>query len=1270
MPNTLPFLQLNMHRALVASVELNKALNVNPRICMITEPCTFRNKVCHVPTNFICLPNQALSERPRAAIYIPRHVPHVFLDQLSSRDCAVVLIDTQRGKLLLVSAYLDYNLPVVQPWLRKVMQYSDNKRLPTLLSFDANAHTELYGPDTNQRGEEFEDFIIQNNLLLENRGNKPTFHAFQRGTSSNTHIDFTLSKCLVPLLNWRVHDTEFNGSDHHTLTWEVPVSPSPPPKIRPWLKAKWNVFHDIIKDYDFHIPESFNSLKLDKFLDRWYKVIHGALDMACPMRQAKPTPVESDWYGSHHQHLHNRTKRKYLAYRHTPTARKRKTFVKAKRSYERACRKGKRRAWRIFVESTPNEKNMAVLYRIAQKRDRRSINTLVRQDGSLTEPGTETITELTTAHFPAAQAGTDNVIPNLAKVKTSDLHDRYQDWISTDLVRRSLNMFKPNKAAGPDNLKPIALKHLPDNAVQALTIIYKACIALKHTPKVWRETKVIFLPKPGKDSYDLPKSYRPISLSNFPLKALERLAVWKMDEDLLSRPIHNMQHGFTKGKSTESAISNTADYIEQQLYQGHHCLGLFLDISSAFDSINVDHIRQSLLDHNGNLELVDWYHSYLKQRFLEVSLHGESTRLTTSTGFPQGGVCSARFWLIAFDPAIRIINSEGIVGNGYADDCSALLGGTHTHNMIEKMQSMLDRLVAWGNTCGLRFNPQKTVSVLFTRATRPFPRPVRMDGQLIYHSNSVVYLGVTLDKELKWHIHINNKIKKAKALLMKMANLTYSYWGPRPKLMRWSYTGIVRPVVSYAAMTWAHQTETESMIERLRNLNRTAINTMVKIPRSTPTQGLEIILDILPLHLHIQKVGLAAYIRTFPAPPLQWEGIMTNLTNSISHLKYWELRSRDADLQVGQIDSDSCKILRPTPKFVLDTSSFTDMANCQGEMECNVYTDGSKIADRVGAGVFLYRSDGSTITDKLRLPDHATVYQAELAAIRRAAHILRDLTNLSSIKFYVDSQAALRTLQSDFLTSTLALQTYQALNDIPAPHVVLVWTKAHVGTPGNEKADQLAKDATLLPDICSVPRPHCVTKAAISTFMMSVWQREWENYPQARQTKLYHDKYNPRTSDKLIQWARLKLGRYIRAVTGHCNLLYHLHIIDPNISPICRFCLQANEEFYHLANDCPPFWWERHYITAREPDNDQHWSVEQIIEFAYHPPINAAFVKPLFPIATRTPAQASPPQSDNDDPDDPATLSEMDYQTDSSVMNCTSETDSSTDQDIVVDDPE
>ena len=483
--------------------------------------------------------------------------------------------------------------------------------------------------------------------------------------------------------------------------------------------------------------------------------------------------------------------------------------------------------------------------------------------------------------------------------------------------------------------------------------------------------------------------------------------------------------------------------------------------------------------------MVEWYYSYLGRRYLKVELHGEKTQLTTATGFPQGGVCSARFWLIAFDKAIRIINSRGVIGNGYADDCSALIGGTHSDNMIDKMQAVLDRLVTWGNSCGLCFNPAKTVVIMFPRSKKVFNRKVRMDGQIIPYSESVVYLGVTMDKELKWGHHINNKIAKAKRLLMKMSGIASAYWGPKPKLMRWAYTGIVRPMISYAALAWGHVLEESDHEDALRSLNRMAICTIVKVPRSTPTRAMEIIMDIMLLHLHIRKEGLRTYMRLHYELALNWEGVYQNITFSTSHRLFWTLLAQDTGVS-AQKETDDCCVCRPDLHFTLDTSSFVNMDNSQKPANCNVYTDGSKMDGKVGAGVLILK-DGSTIHETLvRLPDLSTVYQAEVLAIKVAANVLSTLPSLTSVKIYVDSQAALRTLQTDFVKSKTALQMILAMNEVRHDSLTFVWTKAHVGNEGNERADVLTKAGTKLTDITEVPLPSCEIKNVIDQGIQTI----------------------------------------------------------------------------------------------------------------------------------------------------------------------------------------
>jgi hypothetical protein len=84
-----------------------------------------------------------------------------------------------------------------------------------------------------------------------------------------------------------------------------------------------------------------------------------------------------------------------------------------------------------------------------------------------------------------------------------------------------------------------------------------------------------------------------------------------MDKNLKNFPINEKQHGFLKGKSTESAISDMVDYIERNWGERKESVGVFLDISSAFDMIDPKHVKESLYKHGGQADLVEWYFDYI-----------------------------------------------------------------------------------------------------------------------------------------------------------------------------------------------------------------------------------------------------------------------------------------------------------------------------------------------------------------------------------------------------------------------------------------------------------------------------------------------------------------------------------------------------------------------------------------------------------------------------------------------------------------------------------
>ena len=74
----------------------------------------------------------------------------------------------------------------------------------------------------------------------------------------------------------------------------------------------------------------------------------------------------------------------------------------------------------------------------------------------------------------------------------------------------------------------------------------------------------MFIPKPGRDSYSGPRDYRPISLTSFLLKTMERLVDrYLRDEVLAHMPLHSNQHAYQAGKSVETALHQLIVRVEK-----------------------------------------------------------------------------------------------------------------------------------------------------------------------------------------------------------------------------------------------------------------------------------------------------------------------------------------------------------------------------------------------------------------------------------------------------------------------------------------------------------------------------------------------------------------------------------------------------------------------------------------------------------------------------------------------------------------------------------
>ena len=1204
------FTQVNLHKSKQATLLAGMGMAGRDHVvALLTEPHTIGGRLYGFPKGTQCIYDRTLTNTtPRAGIVASRDIPITTLDKWCNRDCAAGLVKINGKQTIIASIYLDINKPVRAAWLEALLKMAESRGYALIVGMDSNSHSDLMGGSSNNaRGDDLEDLVLHHCLKVENVGNTPTFETWRGGNHIQTYIDITLSKDFIkPIQHWRV-DRTYNGSDHNSIYYTIENENTAPVTVRPWSRANWGTFTEHLKLADYRLPEGISMKKLDRLIDRMYNVIQEGLDRACPQITIQPKIQKGHWVTEMHTNMKSKVSTLYKKAMKSGLDDDRLAYRKADKAFKRVCKRDKNRAWKAYKEGLQTEKEVTTLTKIAQRQEQRTINVLTRQDGTCTEPGSETIDLLTTTHFPSA-SGIKRVTYNNRKNTTMDhVRSKYKDWITPELTRKALLGFEKKKSPGPDGLKPLIFEHLPEQFIRVLTDAYKAAVHLGYTPKAWKKTKVIYISKNGKDRYDTPKAFRPISLSNYLLKGLERLVVWKMDQAVARYPLHHKQHGFQTGMSTESAISNATNYIERHIMRREHCVGVFLDISAAFDSIKPQHVRQALLKHGGDPELVQWYFGYMTHRDIEVELHGARAHFSTGTGLPQGGVCSAKFWLIAFDYAIQIINRYQIEGNGYADDCAALAGGKRIDSILRKLQKMLNELSTWGKNCGLHFNPDKSVAVLFTRRRKTPPFTLKLDGKDIEYKQEVKYLGVTLDAKLHWTKHINDRVSKSKRFLAHVAAITRNNWGPKPKLMRWAYLSVVRPMLCYGSMIWGHRAP--ALQAKLRRVNRMAINTFANFPKSTPTTALEVSLDVMPLHLFCLKEGILAALRLDRVLNLDWDGTNHLKTHSVSHLRHW--RNKLDRLRINNDESDACYTRNDNPKYKINKESFDGKRRHRLHTQYNAYTDGSGIEGRAGAGFAIYRHQREEHTAHYRLPDHATVFQAELTAVRKACEQLQSISDLKYVKIFIDSQATIKALANPTVRSKTVEQAATALQNLAsrARSVTVVWIPAHKGYIGNERADGLAKRGALTTDAQTalhtyIPAIHLKNK--INKAAYDEWTTEWNAQNGVHHARSFYKGPDASKARFVYNLARLELGRFVRIISGHNNLHFFQTKLGLWSDPSCRFCGTGQETIRHLLDDCPCFLQEQSTFTATAA-GEEEWSVRALLNFTYTPSINQAF---------------------------------------------------------------
>ena len=297
--------------------------------------------------------------------------------------------------------------------------------------------------------------------------------------------------------------------------------------------------------------------------------------------------------------------------------------------------------------------------------------------------------------------------------------------------------------------------------------------------------------------------------------------------------------------------------------------------------------------------------------------------------------------------------------------------------------------------------------------------------------------------------------------------------------------------MSYGALVWGHALD--PFKTKFLRLNRLAMNTFCSIPKSTPTKSLELMLNIMLLNIFCEKEGLTAFLRLNRVLEFGWSGKYSNKTYSTSHMKFWMDKSNEIpDFYEG---NDRTKELIWEKNFEVDLTSFKEKGLITYS-EYNIFSDGSKIKDNVGAGFVVMKGNLAIAKRSFKLPSTTTVFQAEVVAILRALELIQEESIAPKfMKIFIDSQAAILAISNPVLSSKLVVRTKILLNVMSSQtKIKLMWTKAHIGTEGNEIADSLAKEGGEKGINIVIDTPFLEIKNQILQKCNEKWEKSWTEY--------------------------------------------------------------------------------------------------------------------------------------------------------------------------------
>ena len=421
----------------------------------------------------------------------------------------------------------------------------------------------------------------------------------------------------------------------------------------------------------------------------------------------------------------NRKNNLYLKYKSKPNDQNKLKYTKYKNTLTTLLRREKKRYYfRQFDSLKSDIKGTWQLINGFMNKDvKRGKISRIKSEGSIIEENKK-IADHFNDYFV-------NIGHNLAeKIPPSNcsfvdfLDDRISDSIFFNPVLEIevldlVGKLASKKSTGHDGLSNFCLKAIIPEIVKPLTYIFNLSIVNGIVPQKMKLAKVVPIFKKG-DAL-IVSNYRPISLLTSISKILEKIIYSRTVKFLQNKNVlSDSQFGFREKQSTSHAILTFLDKVARATDNHLHTIGVLLDFSKAFDTINHKILLYKLQHYGIRGIALKWFENYLNNRQQFVSINDSNSSIkTVGCGVPQGSILGPLLFIIYINDFRN--SSKTLSFLLFADDSNIFYSHRNPKFLIDTINTELHHVAEWIKTNKLSLNLDKTHFMLFSNSLKNLP---------------------------------------------------------------------------------------------------------------------------------------------------------------------------------------------------------------------------------------------------------------------------------------------------------------------------------------------------------------------------------------------------------------------------------------------------------------------------------------------------------------------------------------------------------------------